>query len=54
MDQVSFNKRSIDRCVSYLVKESPGYLRGSGSGMEGESGKEREIDMCKGARGRVK
>lgn len=53
MDQVSFTIRSIDRCVSYLVMETPGYLRGSGSGMEG--GKwEGERDMCKGARGRVK
>ena len=39
MDQVSFNIRSIERCVSYLVMETPGYLRGSGSGMEGEGGK---------------
>ena len=52
MDQVSFTIRSIDRCVSYLVMETPGYLRGSGSGMEGGRG-EGERDMCKGARGRV-
>ena len=43
MDQVCFNIHSIDRCHSHLVMELSGHLRGSGSGMEGESGREREI-----------
>ena len=49
MDQVSFNVRSIDRCVSYLVMETLERFRIRDGGGNG-----RERDMCKGARGRVK